>query len=499
MLQRLFFTLLILFLFGCSQQIKPQLPVQLLPQLTPQLQQNQVIARCQQAIDSLETITTRHTGILIGEKITGLPWLRSDRLIQYYIHHKSVDESNLDALLGRMSDLASQALITESATLPQIALSQWLTDYSITNQQMFIRHCNEQLSQILLEKPTQTLRWLRKLRRDDDYSDLARIVGLYPLTSIPFRYGIMKEQQQIRELWARESGNDWNAYHPTVKPQPFRNNNIHLDSLGLPVLSAEQQNRLLKRYAPTWMIASDTAANIPGQPHWQDQRLKVTGKHPASYSFLSLGLFNSHPVLQLNYLVWFSERPADGWPDLLAGQHDAVIFRIHLSLKNRIIAYDSVHLCGCWYTLILEPDQPYTPPTGWFNEPTLIYRSQFSHAMAVYLQPDTHLLIAASPAADSTPTKVRGYDLLPFQQLLNLPLSPTTTESVNSAPTRAVFDKQGYVDDSQRDERWLYWPMGVKSAGTLRRPGDHAINFIGKRHFDDPLILEKLGVGINQP
>lgn len=497
MLQRLFFILSILFLLGCSQQLKPQLPAQLLPQLAPQLQQDPVIAHCQQAIDHLDTLTAQHTGTLIGERINGTPWLRSDRLIQYFIHHESVNESNLDALLNRMSELASQALIGESVNLPQTELSGWQATYSITDQQMFIHHCNEQLSLALLDNPPLTLRWLRHLRTDDDYSDLARIVGLYPLTSIPFRDGVMKEQEQIRSLWARESNSDWNAYSPIAEVPPLNTENYHVDSLGLPALSTEQQQNLLKRYAPTWMISSATTANIPGQPYWQDEHLKVTGTHPASYSFLSLGLFNDRPVLQLNYLTWFSERPADGWPDLLAGQHDAVIFRTHLDLNNQIIAFDSVHLCGCWYTLILEPDQPYTPRTGWFKEPTLIFRSQFSNAMAVYLQPDTHLLIAASPVANSTPIKSHGYELRPFQQLLNLPLP--ATESLNATRTKAVFNKQGYVDGSQRNERWLFWPMGIKRPGTLRRPGDHAINFIGKLHFDDPLILEKLGVGINRP
>lgn len=446
-------------------------------------------------------MTAHHSGTLIGVKINNTPWLRSNRLLHHFIQHRSLNESNLNSLLVRMSDLASRGLINESKNLPQVKLSRWLTDYKIVDPQRFIQECNAQLSQLLLVNPGQTISWLRQLKQDDDYSDTARVLGLYPLMSIPFRYGVVQEQQQIMQLWSGDADKNWSAYQPSTKTQAYTNDKFPLDSLGLPVLTSLQQNKLLNRYAPTWMIASETAANIPGQPFWHKQQLKVNVKQSVSYNYVSLGIFNNQPVLQLNYLTWFTERPSDGWPDLLAGQHDAVIFRIHLTLNYQIIAYDSIHLCGCWYTLVLEPDQPYIPRTGWFNEPTLVLRSQFSNRMALYLQTDTHLLIAASPAERTVATKVSHYTALPFEQLLSLPLSlpkSKTTDASHSDQRKAVFNKLGYVAGSQRDERWLYWPMGIKSPGTLRRPGDHAINFIGKLHFDDPLILEKLGVGMRK-
>ncbi|WP_417567869.1 hypothetical protein [Marinobacter sp.] len=42
-----------------------------------------------------------------------------------------------------------------------------------------------------------------------------------------------------------------------------------------------------------------------------------------------------------------------------------------------------------------------------------------------------------------------------------------------------------------RLERFLLWPTGVLSPGGMRQWGRHATAFIGKRHFDDPDLLNR--------
>lgn len=114
--------------------------------------------------------------------------------------------------------------------------------------------------------------------------------------------------------------------------------------------------------------------------------------------------------------------------------------------------------------------------------------------MVVYLSKDTHQIIFMHPASEDTLTNTpvsqyktehKTYQLRPFQDLLRL-------RADNGI--RPIFDQQGYVPGSERPERWLFWPMGVKNPGALRRFGDHAVNFIGRRFFDEAELLEKLGV-----
>ncbi|MBQ0784830.1 MAG: hypothetical protein KBT66_11410, partial [Amphritea sp.] len=104
------------------------------------------------------------------------------------------------------------------------------------------------------------------------------------------------------------------------------------------------------------------------------------------------------------------------------------------------------------------------------------------------LTSNSHLLIA-SQKAEALASVQKQYQLRPFNDLLQLQVS--TSPRLRSS----VFNPEGFVPGSERPERWLFWPMGISNPGALRRPGDHAIRFIGKLHFDDPLILERLGVG----
>ncbi|MNC92616.1 hypothetical protein D3C83_90760 [compost metagenome] len=52
---------------------------------------------------------------------------------------------------------------------------------------------------------------------------------------------------------------------------------------------------------------------------------------------------------------------------------------------------------------------------------------------------------------------------------------------------------------TERGERWLFWPMGVPEPGAMRQWGRHATAFVGRRHFDDPGLLERYFVlkGVN--
>ena len=57
---------------------------------------------------------------------------------------------------------------------------------------------------------------------------------------------------------------------------------------------------------------------------------------------------------------------------------------------------------------------------------------------------------------------------------------------------RAVcLGPDGLVAGTERTERWLFWPMGIESAGAMRQWGRHATAFVGRRHFDDHDLVER--------
>lgn len=55
-----------------------------------------------------------------------------------------------------------------------------------------------------------------------------------------------------------------------------------------------------------------------------------------------------------------------------------------------------------------------------------------------------------------------------------------------------MFNENGIVPGTERAERWLLWPMGIPNVGAMRQWGHHAIALLGRRHFDDPGLLDGL-------
>ena len=54
-----------------------------------------------------------------------------------------------------------------------------------------------------------------------------------------------------------------------------------------------------------------------------------------------------------------------------------------------------------------------------------------------------------------------------------------------------MFNPQGFVDGTDRAERYLFWPMGIARAGSMRQWGQHATAFVGRRHFDDATLMQQ--------
>jgi hypothetical protein len=56
---------------------------------------------------------------------------------------------------------------------------------------------------------------------------------------------------------------------------------------------------------------------------------------------------------------------------------------------------------------------------------------------------------------------------------------------------RVRFAPDGIVHASDRPERYWFWPLGIPSAGAMRQWGHHATAFVGRRHFDEPFLVER--------
>jgi hypothetical protein len=75
------------------------------------------------------------------------------------------------------------------------------------------------------------------------------------------------------------------------------------------------------------------------------------------------------------------------------------------------------------------------------------------------------------------------YELRPYDELRSL--------GDLSGGRRSLFGPDGLIAGTERAERFLFWPMGIASAGAMRQWGRHATAFVGRRHFDDADLIER--------
>ena len=185
-------------------------------------------------------------------------------------------------------------------------------------------------------------------------------------------------------------------------------------------------------------------------------------------------------LLQLNYIVWF---PARNSHDIYGGRFDGIDWRVTLGPDGEPWLYDAMHNCGCYHEffpsrhLRLRPgargpyaEPPLVPEAAPGGEPVVLRIAHQTH----YIQ----RIYRGRAGAPAKPMAWRRYDAL-----LALP---------DGARHRSMFGAHGIVPGSERPERFLLWPSGVRSPGAMRQWGHHDTAFVGHRHFDDPYLLQSL-------
>lgn len=326
----------------------------------------------------------------------------------------------------------------------------------------------------------------------DAYLNGARVFGVYPLTFIPVAIGVQRLQQDIKTRFstvyeAPTAEVQVRRYLPPVgDPKPATAVAFDTDELGIPQIEAEVLAALYDRHAPVWEIATRGRFDMPGAPYWRADGLPdVDPSAAVVYRFSSWTRWGEDTLLQLNYLVWFSERPLETDVDLLGGHLDGLLWRVTLAPDGSVLVYDSVHPCGCYHMLLPRPDLRLRPELENTAEPPLVPASapapEAGTRLVLRVDSSTHYLTGAyrQSVTDGMPYQFRDYDEL--QRIVDA-----------EGKVRGLFRDDGLVAGTERAERWVLWPMGVVSPGAMRGRGHQAVAFVGRRHFDDPYLLEQI-------
>ena len=423
-------------------------------------------------------------------RVSGFPYLRVNRLLASLRSGLAERPERLTTFAQRMRSLDYDARRYEIDNLPAAALDRTPADALRRTQE-----CGEQLVAADLASDRGRAALVAAARVPDDYSTAMRAFGLYPVTRIPFSSGVRRFEDEIRAGFAAEppASSSRVRYAPPAG-RPLSRDMVkellargQFDPLGQPLVSQRELEALAATYAPSFDVAVAGDYDRFGALRWRRDPAAPTveATEPVVYAHAAYARYGDTVLLQIVYTLWFSERPTASSFDILAGRLDGLVWRVTLAPDGEPIMHDSIHPCGCYHWFFPSPRAKPRPTPDereeWAFAPQALPHLAAGERPVVSIASATHFIERVGVV--SGPDSLVRYSLRPYDELRSLARLDGTR--------RSLFGADGIVAGSERGERFLYWPMGIASAGAMRQWGRHATAFIGRRHFDDADLLER--------
>jgi hypothetical protein len=308
----------------------------------------------------------------------------------------------------------------------------------------------------------------------DDYDTWKRVVGLYWLTRVPFASGVRGYQAETRAVF--ETPLERLSVRGTL--QRF----VPGEGFVPEGFDAE----LVRRHAPVLEVDVASGHDRIGSVELDDDGLPaVDVAHPVAYVRAAATRVDGKWLHQIVYTFWFPSRPRTGALDLLGGRLDGLVWRVTLDERREPWVYDTIHPCGCYHQFFPTPGARLRPQPDTLDEtafvPQALPRVGTAQRIVLRVASGTHYLQRVL-VTDEEPSG-EPYRLADERSLGTLRLRDGTV--------RSLYRADGIVPGTERGERWLFWPMGVREPGAMRQWGRHATAFVGRRHFDDPRLLDQ--------
>jgi len=327
----------------------------------------------------------------------------------------------------------------------------------------------------------------------DEYSAALRALGLFPLVTIPEYKITERVRERFRAWYAIPYGKlpvdgTLRVYRPPAAEGRDASGVIAASAnkpLAIPRSSADEARELALRYAP--ILIQDEAAPYDrvGRVAWKDDALIVDGETPALYYYLSHARVRGEPVLQVNYVFWYPARSGTLAPAIEHGRLDGLTLRLFFDRKGGLFMVDLMNNCGCYHAFIPERSRVARSIARYYtNDP---FAPQWLPEFGAEKRPAFRILsgwhqvqrVLAAPY----PGEGVDYELIPYEALESLPAGDGRSAS--------IFDAQGIAKGSERVERFIFYPTGIPSIGSMRQRGHHAITLSERTHFDEPDLFEK--------
>jgi hypothetical protein len=431
--------------------------------------------------------------------VPGFPYLRTSRFL-LAMKDQLKTEQEEDEWLRLMRQLDEESREKEILNLPESEFSKLPRNGTApVDRKDFIaeaKSCSEELFRHDSAMPDFYRTLFSLLKVPDEYSSLRRGIGLFPIVSIPVNIVSARVKKRF-QAW----------YNKAIDELPFEGNlrfyspclqadlsqsklagvlrSASANPLGIPLLSENEEHKFAIFFAP--VLIQDVAGLYDriGRVYWNQEKPDVDPLNPTIYYYFSHAIVHDRPILQINYVVWYSERRGGQSPKIERGHLDGLTLRISLDSEGAPFMVDVMNNCGCYHffspkrqTVLQLKSRPFRLAPF---VPQWLPEVSPGERLGIRVNSGWHQVERLLPVKSSDNSV--EYDLIPYSLLESLP--------DRSGNRRSMFDERGIVVGTERIEPLIFFSMGIPSIGSMRQKGHHAIELTGHDHFDDPLLFEK--------
>ncbi len=445
--------------------------------------------------------TVAEAGVRDGSvfRVSGFPYLRTNRFLTGLKNDLNTDAGR-NQWVRRLQQLDLEARQKEIQNLPAAALKDLARQLEEPVGRQLLQARAAFYSEMMLihdqRLPDFYEVLLRAVTDLSEYSTAMRVAGIYPLTAIPVTAVTRIVQEKFRKwhytpLDQLETMGELTAYVPSWSTEYSEQtvrlvlNRSRQNALLIPQPSAADQKILLAMFAP--VIIQDVAAEYDniGEVVWQDDKVSVHPAKPTVYYYLSHARLKNVPVLQLNYVYWYSARNGPKSPWIERGSIDGITVRVSLDYDGLPFMVDIMNNCGCYHFFVPHHKKigkmiP-TPDGVDAFVPRRLPESYPRKRLKLRIISGWHQV--AHMDDDMNEARSLPYQMVAYEQLEMLPHDDKSFES--------IFNSAGIGKDSGRIEPLILFPMGIVDIGSMRQRGHHAVKLVGREHFDDPDLFDR--------
>ncbi len=431
--------------------------------------------------------------------VPGFPYLRANRFLSC-LKDRIYSEQERDQWTHWMQMLDVEARKKEISNLGDAITcslsSQQGTPSNRTQLYELARSCSEMLFQHDETQPNFYESLIPSVDVPDEYSIAMRVFGLYPLVAIPVAIATDLSREKILSWFNTSLENlpvdgRLTAFIPAESSFPGDNEVQGIIAAssrnfqGVPLPDQDLGKKLVRQFAPVFI--QDVAASYDqiGRIVWHGDCPDVDQKRPTVYYYFSNALLKGKPILQINYVIWYSERAGKRTPWMERGHLDGLTLRVSLDEMGKPFMVDTVSDCGCYHLFAPDKERVIQIISKPFNfdpfVPQWLPDVPPGQRLAVRLNSGWHQvqrLITAKDFPEPIP-----YELVPYDLLEVLSRKEGQTES--------ICNSRGIAKCSKRIERFILFSMGIPKIGSMRQRGHQAIELIGRAQFDDPNLFDQ--------